>query len=908
MPKHIGTHGHGPVIPPNDLNRLYGELRAQILSRHFALGRYFRADHLCFYNNLGVVHQSGNTGTNDVTQNDLVHQCLWADVLGSNYPLFGIGAEVVQPTTIYRSVPGLLALPKDEGLFERWRVGDHWRVNPLMYSGQLMVCLAVESFLGIPGSKEILARLLSTTNSLFKFSTAPYNGYILRWDPVTSDHWATIEGENGEIWTDHCCDFLTDSGTAGGYLYCTPLDDPRYMPYMAQSDFNGLNPQQMVQYQQARLLSLQQNRYWEPSQDELVGLLSGLSFVSQLVPDPDIQAQIKNQVNQIGAYLSANAYFLVRPGGGFSAQGGSDVCPALEFPFGRIFSRITGSTFSSATNFEGALQNAGLWSDFSAGFFAASVLGGAAGLILIVFILLTLPFGLSAIALILGAIVAAGGTIALAKAAVIWLNYESFDVYAWPGKHGIPNVQPSNNGEQLAFIGAYLLSQLPSKLRFSSWLRAAGIIGGGFAQNFPPFLGLSSFGDSDTTVRDAFLFWFNMRGGKTSAPAAFPPPPTPPQTALTEPINAVGQNQITVATSVGFGSPQFLISIGSELLTVTNMAGPNKTTWTVSRAQQGTTAAPSPVPAGTTVRGLPFDDGQSDFNNNVDPFATAVAVLLGAGTSRQQKLVSLLGDLAGEFASLRKDELALYFDTLNLNGDPYITEPIRPTMNFMAAMALAWFFNKTQAEAGNPLSPSLGFPTPPPAGTNLPSATIPGKVIENSFGFPTSAQVIPLSGLPPLANPIPDEVDLFSPLAPGKLPNPAPPFTSASWMYSVTKSHYGNWFGDSGTDTINAGQMLTGQGCVILGVKLILVDKHGAPLGGVATTTCLGRAAQEGGVNQWPSPIAIDGTWPFTAGARILSLGLNPSDEKVTIHWWYHTGVACRYQIAYLVQGGNCGL
>jgi len=37
------------VVPPVELfNKLYGELRAQLLSRHFAIGRYFRADHLSF--------------------------------------------------------------------------------------------------------------------------------------------------------------------------------------------------------------------------------------------------------------------------------------------------------------------------------------------------------------------------------------------------------------------------------------------------------------------------------------------------------------------------------------------------------------------------------------------------------------------------------------------------------------------------------------------------------------------------------------------------------------------------------------------------------------------------------------------------------------------------------------------
>ena len=42
-----------------DLTTLYGLLRARLLSRHFALGRYFRADHLSFRNLLGTVHQAG---------------------------------------------------------------------------------------------------------------------------------------------------------------------------------------------------------------------------------------------------------------------------------------------------------------------------------------------------------------------------------------------------------------------------------------------------------------------------------------------------------------------------------------------------------------------------------------------------------------------------------------------------------------------------------------------------------------------------------------------------------------------------------------------------------------------------------------------------------------------------------
>lgn len=470
---------------PADLKTLYGHLRAQLLSRHFALGRQFRADHLSFFNYLGVVHQTG--GTNDDTQNDLIHGCMFGDVLG------GDGAEVTLPGSIYKSAPALLKLGDDERLFERWRVGDHWRENPLLYSGQLMVCLAVEIALGVPGSVDILSRLLATTKSLFKFSTAPYDGYILRWDPATSDQWTTVqEFEGPNILLDQCCDFLTDSSTPGGFLFCTPFDDPRYTPYLPQSDFDRLTSQQMPLYQQARRRSILLNRYWEPSEDELVGLLTGYSFVHQVVSDPSIQAEIADQAKRIGGYLSANAYLLVRPGGGFAARGGSDICPALEFPFGRIFSRITGSEFSSQTNFEGALQNAGLWSEFSQGFSAAVFLGIFVAPIIFG---LAFLFGGPVVVAILAAIVATDGTVVLGKAAVIWLNYEAFDVSAFPGN----SANPGRHDEQRAFAGAYLLGQLPKKLRFTQWMFFTRNFGK-YAQNFPPFLGPSAFGDSDSTV------------------------------------------------------------------------------------------------------------------------------------------------------------------------------------------------------------------------------------------------------------------------------------------------------------------------------------------------------------------------------------------------------------------------
>jgi hypothetical protein len=79
-------------------------------------------------------------------------------------------------------------------------------------------------------------------------------------------------------------------------------------------------------------------------------------------------------------------------------------------------------------------------------------------------------------------------------------------------------------------------------------------------------------------------------------------------------------------------------------------------------------------------------------------------------------------------------------------------------------------------------------------------------------------------------------------------------------------------------------------------VVLQLVDRHGVPLGDLTTTTRIGR------------PDAVVGSWPSTAGARILGDASGSSDETVTVYWWFNFGRACRYRIGYLVQGAGATL
>jgi hypothetical protein len=73
-------------------------------------------------------------------------------------------------------------------------------------------------------------------------------------------------------------------------------------------------------------------------------------------------------------------------------------------------------------------------------------------------------------------------------------------------------------------------------------------------------------------------------------------------TTLTAPITAA-QTSITVENGSGFPAPNFSVVIGAEILLVTGVSGVGNTTWTVTRSQQGTTAAAAASGAAVTPTG-----------------------------------------------------------------------------------------------------------------------------------------------------------------------------------------------------------------------------------------------------------------------------------------------------------------
>lgn len=117
--------------------------------------------------------------------------------------------------------------------------------------------------------------------------------------------------------------------------------------------------------------------------DEMIGLIMGYYMTHWLVDDATARSTVKDQVNNLGDYLSEHGYYLVRPCGGFAARGASGVLPAMEYPFSRVFQRITGNSYPIRNGFQTVMEKADVWGALGAlegPFHRFSALVGAGGL------------------------------------------------------------------------------------------------------------------------------------------------------------------------------------------------------------------------------------------------------------------------------------------------------------------------------------------------------------------------------------------------------------------------------------------------------------------------------------------------------------------------------------------------
>ncbi len=417
---------------------LYGKLRAAILARHFAINKHSRANF--FYEGINL-----------------------------------------SPTAV-ANVPNV------------WNIGYYGGENSLLFGGELLACLAVEYMLGRADALKIIRLALDSLDTLFKFRAfSHFAGYPIRWDPgLHNDN--RIGGAPGQPASDGW--FIV--GQDRQYMYCTPFDDPHAMQSIPAAEEKACRTAAPGTPERDRWDRYWQfyhwHRRWEPSMDELVGFVMGHFIAYLLVPDTQVRDKIRRQLTDLGDYLAEHAYLMVRPRGGFSARGASGILPALEFPFGRVFERVTGNAYPSRTDFVGAMKTADVWKCLEFPFNAATGIGWTVGAIV------SLIFAGSPLVAIVDGIFSGVTAVTLGRIAAVWGARDCFNV-----------VNEDARGE---FAIALALMDFDRTTRFTMWMSLLPLGGtSASAAAFPPFLGLTAVGDSNQVVRNSYLGWLNARRG-----------------------------------------------------------------------------------------------------------------------------------------------------------------------------------------------------------------------------------------------------------------------------------------------------------------------------------------------------------------------------------------------------------
>ncbi|MGA7179734.1 MAG: DUF3892 domain-containing protein [Thiobacillaceae bacterium] len=707
------------------LATLYAQLRAAFLSRHFALGRYFRTNYFSHNNRLAT---------------------------GSH-------------------TDAVLDLGVDDQQLARWdRTRD--TDNPLLMGSLLLSCLAVEDALGQPHAQRILHSAVYTLRTLYKFSGNHFDGYPIRWDPISSDRWR-LQGAQPAI----SDEFLV--AQEGRYMFCSPSTDPRHWPRRSRDTLvNLMGEQEALRYTQAdenkvgagRWGYIDRYRRWEVSMDELVGLVLSYAMISKLTQSVNIRTEIVRQANNLGDYLAEHAWLLVRPTGGLNMRGATGVLPALEFPLNRALQSITGNDYAARTNFEGAMRKAGYWSclsDALTWWTALGVVGGPLIAPLVTNVIATLgifAFVPEAVPLAGIALPAAGIPAALLGAALPLESVPMARTYAIYQARGCFDVRDDSAAAEVA-VAFLLMENVAPNLRFMGWMFGSSLSGGkggAYAATFPPYIGLSALDDPDTTVRDAYLGWLAERRNHPNL----------------EPDD------------------------------------------------------------------FPLAEGC---------FASAVAILLGAGAAEEANLKKLLDQRWNELTNNDAAKGAKFnsdmpvVDVLNQDKEwDHTEEVMQPAMDFQIGLALAWLHAKRRADAGNPVT-TAGFPTLPSNTLGWLTPAVPPNVLAKAQTVPPGL-ALPVEAIQGTPTPTVYSygAELFDSEEPPLKPDvPAPTLPPEPVTLAIDK-----------TITVNQS-----DGDVDTGIVLNDGDEY--EISATGSIWAADYLHGNNGPNGWENDISWDATWPL---------------------------------------------
>ena len=236
-------------------------------------------------------------------------------------------------------------------------------------------------------------------------------------------------------------------------------------------------------------------------------------MMHDLIPTAAVRSRVADQASMLASYLAGHAYLLVRPVGGLNYRGAGGSLPAFEWPFDRVFQRVTGRSWPIRTNFVGAMKRSGYWrllqlpvDRFAAGISVGSVLGAP-------LLLAWLGSGTPASLLVGTALGAAGSaapvvtpSITQALSALLSAAPRTLGLYQHRDTFDV------DGSEELAL--AHLLLSVPPDLRFGVVMDTLAVIPETSVQNvrgFLPLAGLAAIDDPDPLVRDQYLRLMGIR-------------------------------------------------------------------------------------------------------------------------------------------------------------------------------------------------------------------------------------------------------------------------------------------------------------------------------------------------------------------------------------------------------------
>ena len=448
---------------------LYGRVRKALLSRYFALGRFFRND---FFQESTALEFFGEPDSD-------------ADKEKARHKTFAKLGRQDQTSTL-------------------WEKGPANRDNPWLFGSKLTIALATEARLGFKRTEPLLARTLRSCEQLFKFK-GEFSGYPLRFDPVTSDSW--LDDSPGGVSRNF---LLKPDGKS--YLFSTPQSDPRHFPcFIEDTGLRLMGRRRFLRHARDRNQYLENYRKWEPSQDEMVGVVTTYVALAEGTRDKSIAKIAKRRLDAIAEYLASHGYLGVRPQGGLVARGPGDALPALEWPFVNAIARVTEnepSAFTPMARYEDALADAGLWDLFKGPTDRAMAIAWATS-VASPALTATLYSALAEWGIVSGQLkFISPGSIGFATG--IYLARDGFDVWNWwdDGKQKVTDDAAS--GMALAA----LLHSWGAEHRFLNYVDlVAGTTGprAPWSTGFLPYLGFISAGGTETTTPVSYQHWLQTR-------------------------------------------------------------------------------------------------------------------------------------------------------------------------------------------------------------------------------------------------------------------------------------------------------------------------------------------------------------------------------------------------------------